>query len=50
MKYILLIIAVATSLGLSSAQSATPKAKAQDCCNGGGCCGAHKACCKAPGH
>ena len=48
MKYILLIVAMAASLGLTSANSA-PSKQANGCCNGGGCCGPHKACCKA-GH
>jgi hypothetical protein len=46
MKYILLILAAAVSLGLTSARSAP--SKASDCCNGGGCCGAKKACCHHP--
>lgn len=44
MKYFLLIAALAAAFGLTRATSSTPKA-ATDCCDGGGCCRTHQACC-----
>ncbi len=43
MRYFLLIVAAAASLGLTQANSSA--SKASDCCNGSACCRAHKACC-----
>jgi hypothetical protein len=43
MKYFLLIITALASLGLTSANSASPKANG--CCNGGACCTPSHGCC-----
>ena len=43
MKYLILIAALAATIGLAGATGSSPKAS--DCCDGGACCSVHSACC-----